>query len=68
MTEFQQQEEKPSIKLKIKRFGRECLRVLKITKKPNREEFQTIVKVSGLGMIIIGLIGFIIQMIKQFLL
>ncbi len=40
---------------------------LKITKKPNREEFKTIVKVSGLGIIIIGLLGFIIQIIRQLL-
>ena len=38
MTEFQQQEEKPSMMLKVKRFGRECLRVLKVTKKPDRYE------------------------------
>ncbi|PIY60174.1 protein translocase SEC61 complex subunit gamma [Candidatus Woesearchaeota archaeon CG_4_10_14_0_8_um_filter_47_5] len=43
----------------------ECKRVFKITKKPSPEEFKTIVKVSGLGMLIIGLIGFIIYMIRQ---
>ncbi len=61
------QEEKPSKLLKVKRFGRECLRVLRVTKKPTKEEFKTIVKVSGLGIIIIGLIGFIIQMAKTLL-
>ncbi|HLC49923.1 MAG: protein translocase SEC61 complex subunit gamma [Nanoarchaeota archaeon] len=42
----------------------ECIRVLKITKKPNAYEFKTIVKVSGLGILVIGLIGFLIQMVK----
>ena len=65
--DFQQQEEKPSFMTKAKRFGRECLRVLRVTKKPTKEEFKTIVKVSGLGILIIGLIGFLIQMIKQLL-
>ncbi len=51
--------------IRFKGFVRECRRVLKITKKPSSEEFKTIVKVSGLGMAIIGIIGFIIQMIKQ---
>ena len=60
-------EEKPSFKTKAKRFGKECLRVLRVTKKPTMEEFKTIVKVSGLGIIIIGMIGFFIQMIKQIL-
>ena len=53
---------------KLKNFVIECKRVLKITKKPSGQEFKTIVKVSGLGIVIIGLIGFVIGMIKQLLL
>lgn len=41
----------------------ESRRVFKVTKRPDPEEFKTIIKVSGLGMTIIGLIGFIISMI-----
>jgi len=52
---------------KLKKFIKECRRVLRVTRKPNKEEFKTIVKVSGLGMIIIGLIGFLISMGKQLL-
>ncbi len=58
---------KPTLRRKIKNFVRECKRVLIVTKKPSRDEFKTIVKVSGLGIIIIGVIGFLIQMIKQLL-
>ncbi len=43
-------------------YLRECHRVLKVTKKPNSEEFKTIVKVSAAGMLLIGLVGFLIQM------
>jgi len=60
-------QEKKTIKTKLKSFGKECLRVLKVTKKPNKEEFKTIVKVSGLGILIIGMLGFIIQMARQLL-
>lgn len=63
----QEEEFKPTVKTKIKLFLRECARVLKVTKKPTREEYKTIVKVSGLGILIIGFIGFAIQMIKQLL-
>ena len=49
---------------KLKMFFNECKRVLKVTKRPDSFEFKTIVKVSGLGMGIIGLIGFIVSMIK----
>ncbi len=48
---------------RFKYFLRECKRVLKITKKPNSFEFKSIVKVTGLGILVIGFIGFVIQMI-----
>jgi len=51
--------------VKFKSFINECLRVLRVTRKPDKIEFKTIVKVSGLGMIVIGLIGFMITMIKE---
>ncbi len=59
-----QSEDANSWKYKIKSFIGECFRVLKITKKPDAIEFKTIVKVSGLGILIIGLLGFVVQMIK----
>lgn len=74
-TEEQQQEEKregvPQQETgtmgKFKRFLYECKLVLRVTKKPNKEEFKNIVKVSGIGILVIGLIGFLLQMIKQLL-
>lgn len=51
----------------IQSFIVECKRVLIITKKPNKEEFKTIVKISGFGILIIGLIGFIIHLFKEML-
>ena len=59
-----EEENTSSWKYRIKSFILECLRVLKVTKKPDAIEFKTIVKVSGLGILIIGLIGFIVQMAK----
>lgn len=50
---------------KIKQFIVECRRVLSITKKPTKEELQTVVKVSGLGILIIGFIGFLIQLLRE---
>lgn len=58
------EEESHNLWAKFKSFCLECRRVLKVTKKPSAIEFKTIVKVSALGMAIIGLIGFLIQMIK----
>ena len=53
-----------SIWFRLRTFIQECFRVLRVTKKPDKVEFSTIVKMSGLGMAIIGLIGFIISMLK----
>ena len=67
-------EEKPSKlkilfewKNKIKEFIVEAKRVLIVTKKPDREEYKTILKISGVGTLIIGLIGFIIHLFKELL-
>jgi len=53
---------------RTKKYVKECWRVLRITKKPDSEEFKTIVKVSGLGMLIVGFIGFMVTLIKELLL
>jgi protein transport protein SEC61 subunit gamma-like protein len=50
---------------KLNSFIIECKRVLQVTKKPNAEEFKTIVKVSGLGILIIGALGFLLLVIKD---
>lgn len=39
---------------------KEYIRVLKLARKPNREEFMTISKISILGISLIGMLGFII--------
>jgi protein transport protein SEC61 subunit gamma-like protein len=50
-------------------FVKECGRVLKVTKKPTMKDYKTIVKISALGIAIIGLLGFFIHiasiLIKQ---
>ena len=52
---------------KLKEFIGECKRVLMVTKKPTKVEFKTIVKVSAIGMGLIGLFGFLIFMLKELL-
>ncbi len=50
---------------RLKSFMYECIRVFKVTKKPGPDEFKVIVKVSGIGILLIGLIGFLIQIMWQ---
>ena len=46
---------------------RSHLRVLKLTKKPSREEFLTIAKVAGAGILAVGAIGFIVYILLTLL-
>lgn len=56
---------KPSLKQRFKSFLVECRRVWQVTKKPNREELKIIVKVTGIGILVIGFIGFVINIAWQ---
>ena len=44
---------------------KEWKRVVKLSRKPRRAEFEMIAKITGLGMALIGAIGFIIRMVLQ---
>ena len=44
---------------------KEWNRVIKLSRKPKRAEFVMIAKITGLGMALIGAIGFIIRMVLQ---
>ena len=50
---------------RIRRFIKESARVLHITKKPNKQEYLSLLKVTGIGISIIGAIGFIIFLLRQ---
>ncbi len=58
-------EVKPSRMQKFKDFVTECTRVIRVTKKPDRTEFKTIVKISGIGMAIVGFLGFFVHFVKE---
>ena len=57
--------DRQSIISKLRSKLKEYYRVLKVTKKPNMEEFKSTVKVTGLGIVIIGVLGFIISIAAQ---
>jgi len=50
---------------KIKVFFRKCRRVWLTLKKPSRKEFETITKVSAIGIALLGVMGFIISMVMK---
>lgn len=57
-----------TVKEKMKSFVLQCGRVWHLLKKPTNEEFKSVAKVSALGILAIGAVGFVIaDVIKIFL-
>ncbi len=50
---------------KTKSFLIKCKRVWHILKKPTRQEFEQITKVSAIGIGILGLLGFLISIVMK---
>ena len=46
-------------------FVADSVRLLKMAKKPSRQEIWIVIKVTFVGMTLLGLIGFIIQVVGQ---
>jgi len=49
----------------IKSFLVKCVRVWHILRKPTQTEFKTVAKVSALGILALGLLGFFIALIMN---
>lgn len=60
-------EEKKNPFRAIKEFWNKCVRVLRVARKPTGDEVKQISKISALGLLIIGLIGFVIALLFVFL-
>ena len=52
---------KESITQALKQYRR----VLYISRRPDRDEFVNVAKITGIGIIIVGVIGFVISLIAQ---
>ncbi|MFA5992186.1 MAG: protein translocase SEC61 complex subunit gamma [Candidatus Pacearchaeota archaeon] len=55
-----------SIITNLKEFSKKCIRVWHVLRKPSREEFVTVAKVSAIGILAIGLVGFLISLLMRF--
>jgi len=49
----------------MKNFLGKCKRVWMVLKKPTRDEFLKVAKVSAVGILIIGVLGFLISIIMK---
>ncbi len=44
-------------------YLRDCRRVLYVASRPRRKEFEQIVKITGLGIVLVGLTGVILSVL-----
>ncbi len=47
----------------VSKYIEKYIRVMKLLKKPNRDEFWAGVKIAGAGLLLVGLIGYVIWFI-----
>jgi len=48
-------------------FIKSCLRLLRLARKPGRSEIWQTIKICSAGIILVGLIGFIIKLLSAFI-
>lgn len=56
-----------TVKEKLSSFALQCVRVWHLLKKPSSEEFKAVAKISALGLGLIGLLGFVITLLMNFI-
>lgn len=53
------------MKEKIRSFVIQCVRVWKVLRKPTGDEYKTVAKVSALGILALGAMGFILSLFMK---
>lgn len=54
-----------NVQERVDKVWKDCKRVLKVSRKPDSEEYFEFSKITALGILVIGVIGFIIVLICQ---
>ncbi len=52
--------------MKLKQLIEESKRILRLARKPTKEEFLQIAKITAIGIAILGMIGYVFQFIFTF--
>ena len=48
-------------------FVQRCIRILQIAKKPTNKEYNEIVRITGIGMIFVGVVGMAMYVLFSFI-
>ncbi len=49
--------------MKLRELISESKRILRLARKPTKEEFTQMAKITGIGILFLGIVGFIIQLL-----
>ena len=52
-----------NVQERIDKFVKDSKRVLKVSRKPDAQEYRELAKVSAIGVVIIGVMGFVIVLL-----
>ena len=58
-----QQKKKESIYARFMAFVKNSKRILKIANKPDRKEYWLVFKICGIGLVVLGVLSYVIQLI-----
>jgi protein translocase SEC61 complex gamma subunit len=59
----QDQKKRPGVYERLSLFFQNSKRILKIANKPNRKDYFLVFKICGIGILILGALSFVIQLI-----
>ena len=48
-------------------FVQRCMRILQIAKRPTKKEYDEILRITGIGMIFVGMVGMTMYVIFSFI-
>ncbi|MCK4433285.1 MAG: protein translocase SEC61 complex subunit gamma [Methanomicrobia archaeon] len=57
-----------NVQAKLSEFFKSSRRVWKLSRKPDRTEYTQTSKITGLGIVLLGLLGFLIMFIAELIL
>jgi len=60
-----QEEQKHGIKQKASGFLKNVMRVLRVASKPSGSEYKDTLKITGIGLLLAGAVGFVIYVLFQ---
>lgn len=49
----------------LKDFLHQAKRVLRVARKPDSNEYTNVAKVTAVGIVVIGVVGFLIRLVKE---